>query len=193
LSDQSDLPNDEYTGIFDEATVGDFLRESSARDRWSRTNSFDTFVDEQIRAIRTAWIAAETYMQPVALIANDHDQSLFIPDDDETLREFIDRVHREAKAMGATWTFVAKRTMVASFGSEGAEDFDLPVDDAEAWEKAVAQGLATLGVVWYAEHRDDRVHQRRHGQLQEENGVLGRLREGAPNQSIPLFAEILDN
>lgn len=181
---------DEFTDIFAEATVADFLRSSSARDEMARTDDFDTFVAEQIRAVRTAWIASETYMQPLALVADDRTQKIFIPDDDETLRQFVERVHREAKAMGATWTFVAKRTMVASFGATD-DGYDVSIDDEEAWEKAVAEGLVNLGVVWYAEHRDEHTMQRRHGQMQDEDGTLGRLIEGAANQGFPLFSEIL--
>lgn len=180
----------EYDGVFDDLNPDDFARDTSARAEVSRLNGFDAFVDEQIRAVRTAWIASETWMQPIALIANHEAQRIFIPDDDESLRQFVDRMHREAVAMGAIWTFVARRAMVASFG-DTTEDHDVDLDDPDTWERAVAEGLVVLGVQWYAERREGGDRQQRHGQIHDENGTLGALREGAPNQRVPLFPEIL--
>lgn len=189
------MTSDEYTGIFDGATMDDFLRETSARSEVPRTNhgaeAFNQFVEEQLRAVRTAWIAAETYMQPLAIVANHDTQRIFIPDDDETLRQFVQRMHREAVAMGAIWTFVAKRTMVATLGEALEVEQDIDVTDPDEWEKAVAAGLVRLGVTWYAERREGKSRQHRHGQMADEEGTLGELVEGAPNQAVPLFAEIL--
>lgn len=189
--------SDEYEGIFDEATVDDFLRETSARSEVPRTNkgseAFNQFVEEQLRAVRTAWISAETYMQPLAIVANHEKQRIFIPDDDETLQDFVNRMHREAKSLEAIWTFIAQRTMVASLGEGLDVDQDVDVSDPDEWEKAVAAGIVKLGVLWYAERREGLDRQHRHGQMVDENGTLGRHIEGAPNQGIPLFAGILDD
>ena len=148
-------------------------------------------IDEQLRAVRTAWIAAETYMQPLAIVANESKQRIFIPDDDETLGQFSERMHREAVGMKAIWTFVAVRTMVANLGDPEPVEQDIDVDDPDEWEKAVAAGLVQLGVAWYAERREGKVRQRRHGQMQDEDGVLGDLVEGAGNQNHRLFSRIL--
>lgn len=190
--------SDEYDGIFDNATVADFMRDTSARSEVERTNrgaeAFNQFVEEQIRAVRTAWIAAETYMQPLALVANAEKQRIFIPDDDETLEQFINRMHREAQAMGAIWTFVAKRTMVATIKeSLDPDEENVDVSDPEAWERAVAADLVRLGVTWYAERREGNQRQHRHGQMHDEDGTLGELIEGSSIQVVPLFAKILDD
>ena len=185
----------EFNGVFDDATVADFIRATSARSEVARTNkgaeAFNQFVEEQLRAVRTAWIAAETYMQPLAIVANHDTQRIFIPDDDETLRQFVERMRREAKVMGAIWTFVAKRTMVANLGAAAASERDFDVSDPEEYEKAVAAGIVRLGVVWYAERREGTQQQKRHGQMQDESGTLGEPYEGARNQGLPLFSEIL--
>lgn len=189
--------NNEYEGIFEDATVADFIRTTSARLETTRTGgqgleAFNRFVDEQLRAVRMAWIAAETYMQPLVLLTNDTQQRVFSPDDDETLRQFIERMHREAIAMEATWVFIAKRTMVGNIGDAIDTEHDVDVSDTEEWEKAVAAGVVRLGVVWYAERREGAERHHRHGQMQDENGTLGEMREGARNQGIPLFAAVLD-
>lgn len=180
----------EYAGVFDDLTPEDFTRETSARAEVPRISGFDAFVDEQLRAVRTAWIASETWMQPLALIANHEKQRIFIPDDDESLRQFVARMHREAVEMGAVWTFVARRAMVVTFGVDDGT-FDRDLDDPESIEQAIAQGILRLGVQWYAERREGNESQRRHGQFQDEDGTLGALIEGAPLQKVPLFPEIL--
>jgi hypothetical protein len=53
------------------------------------------------------------------------------------------------------------------------------------------QGLLELGLLWYAESREDGNRYHRHGQMVDENGTLGELREGGENQSLPLFERIL--
>lgn len=187
--------NDNYEGIFDDATVEDFMRDTSAKvvteSQAGGLDAFDRFIDEQLRAVRMAWLAAETYMQPLALLCNAREQRVFTPDDDESLRQFVDRLHREAVAMEATWTFVAKRSMVANLGPALETDDDVDVSDPDEWEKAVAAGVIRLGVVWYGERVDGTERLFRHGQMQDEEGTLGEMREGSRNQSIPLFAAIL--
>lgn len=190
-------PHDEFEfeGIFDDLTPDDFARETSARSEVPRTNkgadAFNQFVEEQLRAVRTAWITSETWMQPLAVVANHEKQRIFIPDDDETLGQFVQRMHREAVAMGAIWTFVAKRSMVANLGEALPVERDIDANDPEAFRRAEAEGLVQLGVIWYAERREGVQRQHRLGQMQDMDGTLGELFEGAPNQDIPLFAEIL--
>lgn len=188
--------SDEYEGIFENATVADFERSTSAKIELAQAGqgveAFDRFVDEQLRAVRMAWIAAETYMQPLVLLANGKQQRVFTADDDETLGQFVQRMHREAVAMEATWVFVAKRTMVANLGHALEVEHDTDVNDRDEYEKAVAAGLVRLGAMWYAERREGDERDHRHGQMQDEEGTLGEMHEGARNQGIPLFASILD-
>jgi len=189
--------NNEYEGIFEDATVADFMRKTSAKIDLARTDrqgldAFNLFVDEQLRAVRMAWIAAETYMQPLVLLVNHHQQRVFTADDDETVGQFFDRMHREAVAMEATWLFVAKRTMVGYLGSALDVEQDVDVTDPEEYEKAVVAGIVRLGVMWYAERREGNERHHRHGQMQDEEGTLGEMREGARNQAAPMFRSILD-
>lgn len=188
------MGDDEFDGIFDNATVEDFMRETSARSEVKMRNegleAFNTFVEDQLRAVRTAWIAAETYMQPLAIVANQDKQRIFIPDDDETLGQFVERMHREAKKMKAIWTFIAKRTMVARV-ADGLDDDDTDVTDSDKWQEILDAGLAQLGVIWYAERREGKTRMHRHGQMVDDNGALDDPIEGAPQQTIPLFAKIL--
>jgi len=190
------LRGNEFEGVFDDATVADFERSTSARIELARAghagDAFDQFVAEQARAVRMAWIAAETYMQPLVVITDGRQERVFIPDDDETLGQFIERMRREALAMEAVWAFIAKRSMVANLGSALETDDDVDVTDTEEWEKAVAAGIVRLGVIWYAERREGEKRHHRHGQMQDEEGKLGEMREGSQAQAIPLFASILD-
>lgn len=187
---------DEYEGIFNDATVADFLRETSAKVELPLTaqdpDAFNRFVDEQLRAVRMTWIAAEGYMQQLVVLVNGDQERIFTPDDDETVGQFVMRMQREAVAMEAHWVFIARRAQVATLGDATDEDVDIDVTDPVEWQKAVAAGIVRTGLTWYAERRvgDERYH--RHGQMQDEGGTLGELHEGAPNQAMPLFASILD-
>jgi hypothetical protein len=196
LAGKGTAMSDQYEGIFNDATVEDFLRETSARVEMPQSgqgiDAFNRFVDQQLRAVRMAWIAAETYMQPLAVIANGQQERIFIPDDDETMGQFVERMHREALAMEATWAFISKRTMVANLGVATDTGYDVDVTDPEQWEKAVAAGIVRLGVVWYAERREGDERHHRHGQMQDEEGTLGEMSEGSSSQALPLFATILD-
>lgn len=183
----------EFSAFLENATGGDFARETSALDEHARVNrgteAFGAFVDEQIRAVRISWITSETYMQPLGVLANASRQRVFIPDEDETNEDFANRLAREAKAMDAIWTFVCLRTMVGS-GSRAAGAID--VDDEEEMYRALEAGELSLGVMWYAERNEDDVRQRRHGHIIDEDGTLGPNKEGWSEQRVALWERILN-
>lgn len=190
--------SDEFDGIFDHLTIEDFITSTTAVEEVLRSNqgleAFTAFVEEQLRTVRTAWVASETWMQPIALLANHEKQRVFTPDDDESLGDFVNRLSREARSMEAIWSFVAKRTYVADLGMARTSELgDVSSEaDPDAWERAVAEGVAELGVLWYAERNEGTERHHRHGQMVDSNGRLGPLIEGSPNQTLDLFARILN-
>jgi hypothetical protein len=70
------------------------------------------------------------------------------------------------------------------------EEYD--VTDPDLWAEAEAKGLVRLGLVWYAERIDGAEPFHRHGQMVDDNGVLGEPKEGLREQAIPIFAKILN-
>lgn len=181
--------SDELTGIFDHLTPDDFNLQTTAVDEMARTNigidQFNAFVDEQLRSIRLGWSIGDGYFCPVAVLANEGVQRVFAPDDEETLGDFVNRLHRESDQMRATWLFFALQTTVATYQHEDAD----AVDSADALEKGGEE--AGPGLFWYAERREDERH-RRHGIMPIANGRLGAQTEGSDNQEVTLFGKILD-
>jgi len=184
---------DDLSGIFDHLSPDDFAI-TSAVDESARTNrgaaAFNSFVDEQLRAIRLAYTAAEGEINPIAILASPESQRLFKPDDDENMNEYVARLNREAKAMGATWVFISRKTLVASHMVDPDDVHD--VNDEEAVADAIKKGLLKTGLVWFAERREGDERHRRHGVIEAgPNHQLGLPTEGSEGQPIPIFDRIL--
>lgn len=185
---------DEYTGIFDSITPQDFILESTAVSETERANhgadAFNAFVDEQMRAVRTAFMASEGNLQPIALLANQTTQRAFTPDDEETVGEFIKRLNREAKHMGAMWTFYACKTLVQTEQVDPSELTD--ATDRDEVQAAIAAGTMAPGVLWYAERREGDEEHRRQGVMKEVGpGKLGPSEEASALQTLGALSLIL--
>lgn len=182
-------PNDEYDGIFNEATIEDFILETTATHHEPRsTTDFDTFVTDNHRGLRRAYVASETNYQPIAVLVNADSEHIFTPDDEESLGEWMARLNREAKRLDAIWTFVAKKTLVGSDPAEKLHD----ANDPEYVEDAIARGILGVGVLWYAEEiLADGSHRHRSGIMRETSGRLDASIESPSNQPVPIFNTIL--
>lgn len=184
---------DGIDGIFDHITPDDFARETSALETIERAGigatAFNAFVDEQVRGIRTSYIASSGNVDPIAIIVSPTIQRVFAADDDESLNDFVARIHREAKQIGAIWTFVGKKTLVGTKLTSGP----LPdLNDPEAVDDALAEGILSVGMMWYADRREGELREHRTGSMPEV--AKGRLGEGVVNdQGVPIFATILDD
>lgn len=194
--DPSNDNNDDLTNIFEHLTPEDFVTETTSMEDLERTNegaeSFNAFVDEQLRMLRTAYIAAEGSLNPIAIIASPTVQRIFAAEDDESLGQYVARVAREAKRIGAIWTFVSKKTLVASQEAEYDGSPQPDVNDPEEVQEAVATGAMVVGVMWYAERREGDDQHHRIGIMLDEHGRrLGKAIEGSEVQGVPLFAQIL--
>lgn len=185
--------NDEYNGIFDHLNPDDFVRETSAVDEVPRVNvgveKFNQFVDEQLRAVRFAYLASDGQINPIAVVASPTVQRMFAPDDDETLGQYLQRLHREANLIGARWLFISKQTLVGSQETPASQMKDVNDPESVGDESAL-----TEGVYWYAERREGDERHHRHGIIPELAGrnVLGEMTEGPQEQTVPMFAKILD-
>ena len=191
MTDPND-ERDELTGIFDHIRPEDFILETTAIQEYERTNegveAFNAFVDEQLRAARQSWIAAEGEVQPIAILASTTKQRVFTPDDEETLGEWVQRLHREAQRMQANWVFLTKRTMVGS-AAPGAQDVDF--NDQEAVQAAIEAGTLVDGSLWYAERREGGERHHRFGIMRAKNGRLAEMEEGPSSQPSGLWSLIL--
>jgi len=186
--------SDEFSGIFDHLDPEDFTLTTSAVDEVSRENkgidAFNAFVDEQLRAVRMAYKAAEGVINPIAILASPAKQRMFTPEADEDMGQYVKRLNREAKAMGATWVFISRKTLVGS--RMVSPDQLRDVNDPDEVQKAIEDGLLVTGLIWFAERREGDERHRRHGVIESNaNHQLKEPSEGSEEQALPLFDRIL--
>lgn len=188
------MTNDEFTGIFDNLNPDDFTLETSAIDETSRENlgveAFNAFVDEQLRALRISYAAADgELISPVSILASPVLQRVFSAEDDENMGQYVARLHREAKRMGATWVFTSKQTLVGT--ALMLPDDMVDINDSKAVDKAIEEGRMEEGIFWYAERREGDERHNRQGIIRVVGNKLGAMTEGPAQQQIPLMAQIL--
>lgn len=183
--------NDDFTGIFDHLSPDDFNLETSAVDEnpgvYRGPHAFSTFVDQQLRAVRLAFAAADGEINPVAVLVSPTVERVFAPDDDETLGQYLDRLSNEARTVGATWFFISKKTVAGVFSSNEHPDVNSP----EAMQAAIDEGTAKLNVLWYAERREGDERHHRHGLLEIVGNKLGQMYEGPAEQGLTAFERVL--
>lgn len=127
----------------------------------------------------------EGNVNPIVFLANGREERVFLPDSDETNRQFFARMHREATAMGATMVFSA----MVLYAANTLLDFD--ATDAEQVRQAIERGDVARRFGWYAEHQEYGTSLRRSGIYEIDGGKLGEHEVGDP-QNAPLFHGILN-
>lgn len=191
------MTNDDFAGIFDDLTPDMFFAETSAvhedEGKWTGAEAFNQVVDESLRGLRLAFASTHGQVNPTAILANATVRRFYVPDQDENLGQFLERLKREARAMGAHWFYFAKRNVYASW--QEPEDATSKTDMAspEAMQKASEHGSELqVGLCWYAERREgDDVHHR-HGVMSiEDNKITGTI-EGDGDQTMGVFSAVLD-
>lgn len=177
--------NDELEGIFDDLNPADFAEETTALHEASREQrSFEEFVQENIRAIHTAFGASNAEMQLWVILANPEKYRLFIPLDDETIKEYVDRLHGEAKKMKANRVFLAYQTLLDNRLVTQDELHDAA--DLNLIEQLGEENMRE-GVLWYAEEVG---HETRVGGLYR-FGLRLQFPVQTKNQKLEVFGTIL--
>lgn len=148
--------SDEFTGIFDNLTPGDFDRETSAidtsvLDTGTLGDTFNTWLQP---LIDITWQKAlqDDHLDAFAVLASDNTQRIFSSDADETVDHWAARLHREAVNMQATWFFLAMTSPARSF--QDGDDVAHISPTTEQIEAALDAGVLDLAVCWVAV-RDD--------------------------------------
>lgn len=193
----SDFNDDELSGIFNDLSPDDFAVQTTARVETYLSGSpnvgdaaFIKFVDHNIEVLRTSALAAGgNEINPVAVLASASTQWIFSPEPDESMGEYIERLHGEAERLGATWCFISRFTMVAATSGGVFQDEDIA--DDKRGVKMMEEGNLTRGVVFYAARVEDGDHQRRHGVMFIEDRGLTPPVYGDPDQPFAIFDEIL--
>lgn len=187
--------NDEFDGIFDDLSPADFFSQTTAYQEISRTNkgleAFNGFVDEMLRAVQMAYAMAEGDVGAIAVLANSETMRMFVPVDEETVQNYIDRLNEEAKQMNAHWFFLARATKVGSHLVDRGEMHD--ATQAKVIEEAHDQGELQDGLFWYAERREDERQKRMGIYFDNGSGILERSMETPDTpQGSALLESVLD-
>ncbi|NUS02073.1 MAG: hypothetical protein HOV97_05860 [Nonomuraea sp.] len=193
----SDLPGAEFIGIFDEISPDMFIVETSAIDEiegnFRGATAFNASVDERLRGIKAAFASSFGKINPIAILTNATTQRVFVPQQDENLGQFLERMQREARTMGAHWFFFAKKNTFAVYYPEDDDEEIYDVGSDAARERAARSGSdLSVGILWYAERREGEEVHHRHGALEVEGHKVTKATEGDGDQTLGVFSTVLD-
>jgi hypothetical protein len=197
-----DMDDNDFDGVFQNATVDDFLRSTSAvgetphteteREVMKKRTAFSRFVEGMVVTCKTQAGINPKAFPAFAVLVGGNCRRYFRPDDDETAWQWAERLHREALAMNAEWVFVA---LCAPARIYNTGDVLAPIDpnDPTQLKEALSTGEISLGLCWFAERHDD-THRVRRG------GVIGLSPHGSPtdvtegdvDEDKNPFARVLD-
>lgn len=173
-------------GIFEHVTPEDFLRVSSARHvATMQQQSFDDFVTSSLETTRFAYHAADGDLCPVALLVGPGGRRIYAPDDDETLGQYLKRLHREARQHATHTLFTVWLTQGGTYKGDVPERVNGP----EALQHAEkANGGLQQVIYWYAQSYSEI----RHGIITiDDQGNTGEVIEAPDHTASHLYKEIL--
>lgn len=169
-------------------SADDFDR-SSAVDVLPLDYDFETFRQLNIASAAQLFHDHAGEVDPIVVLANANEQRVFEADDDETMLDLFQRMHREAERMGATMAFVAMRLYAAR------RVLDISGLDGDEIRAAVERGDLAEHYSWYAEQSTPDGPNRLSGVWEiittTDGDALGERTDGRP-ELAPLFHQILN-
>lgn len=187
MSDFEDefMSDEEIEKVFAGITPEDFNRETSATDIMKLPKvqqgpaAFNRFVQAMLTGVRESFDAASDQepWQSTAVLQNGDCRRIFLPEDDETNRMFLNRLRREAQEFGARWFFAAFRSQNNVWAS--FEDMDERPDQ-------VVDSIA-----WYAEAKESDFEHIRQGAITIAQEKTSLNFEGDPSGAEPLFRGVM--
>lgn len=206
MDEQTPNPDD-FEGIFNDLTPDMFETTTSAVDEeegaYEGHEAFVAMVKERQRAVRTAYANMFGQMNPTAVLVSATKQRTFVPQEDETIGDFLGRLRREAIAMEAHWFFFARKQQFKLwFPESGLDHTALP--DATAMSSFDEAPNATpqqegQGVLYYAERREvehdatGSLNEREHGIMTVQHGRIDQTIAGDPRQTNAIFELVLSS
>jgi len=190
--------SDDLTGIFDNLDPSDFIVETSAFDEvdgsFVGSTAFDAFIEEKIRTIKVMLPASGGAFNPMAFLGNAEVIRAFAGQQDENLGMYLERLKREARTMGATWFFFAKKNVIVRTFNESDDTPD--VEDPN-YRQAILEeddAVEEVCIVWYADRREGSEVQHRQGllALNDLGTHVTQTIEGDERQTISVFGGVLD-
>lgn len=181
---------DEIARMFQDITPEQFFRDTSANHTRTTAippNRFDLFLDTMLK-MSIANIEAGDDV-PLVVLHRLDEQRVFLPDPDETIEMFIDRLAREAQDFHAWWVFGVITGAITEPGILSAMDGLTNEQRSDLLHDLIARGTCTAGPTWYAESRKpERIIRFGILDVEQHQIVEGRSGDGSPD---PLWARIL--
>lgn len=182
--------DDELTGIFDDLKPEDFFGSTVGA---AHVEPFSNFVDRMVETVRTAYLAAGGQVDSLAVLATGEREWSYVPNDEESLGDYLERLRLEAKRLSATRLFVIRRTMVGSQeipaeDAEKGEVFD--VGHAQRIAEAVEDGRMVEGVFYYASCSEG-AKVTRYGIMRSSGARLSEPVEAEVQQAVTHYDSIL--
>lgn len=103
----ADSSNDPFEGIFDNILPEDFMYDSTAITERPSTAELGPFMAEQLYTTRCVYAASQGDMLPIAVVSSAATTRFLVKEEGEEHVEWYERLAQEARAIGATRTFVA--------------------------------------------------------------------------------------
>jgi hypothetical protein len=189
--------NDDLAGIFDGISPEDFLqRETTAigvvslasqDDQFVGEAAFARFVARSLATVRTSYAAAEGEVNPVAILATGEKQYIFVPDEDDDMGSWTDRLRREVTSLGATWVFICRKTIVGAAEDQNPDRMP-ELGDPDVFELASTRGRMRPGVLFYCQRREGYEVENHHGYLHATSDTeLGDVVMGKAGQTFSMF------
>jgi hypothetical protein len=169
---------DDISAAFENISVEDFLRESSAKtvthldpDEHAAAvgiDNFNHFTNAHIQSCVDA--LNESEFTAFSVLHNAKEERYFQPDDDETAYHFATRLKREAATMCATWVFIALVTPGRTYDQED-EDLIEPIDpdNRKQVNDLIESGVLQVSVCWYSDYNENGERHRRSGMINLDN------------------------
>lgn len=182
-----------FKDFLEAAAPEDFNRSSAIQtidEGYEGAEGFEEFVNQNLETAEHAFVEADGQINPMVYLANASQERVFEAYHDETMRDLFQRLHREAREMGATMVFVAMMLHAAN------RELDIDATDGDEVRAAIARGDLRLHFAWYAERRHGMTPtspgaaDRRGGLWEIEDSGLGERTDGRP-EVAPLFHSIL--
>lgn len=171
---------DELEGIFDGLTIEDFMRPAFGELtlRHPQREGFDDFLRRHTNMLQLVQVASGGEFAGMAMLAKigpeDTVEALYLPLDEETVGEFVQRLTGDAEQMGANGLFyvLCTKVQVTYELSNIVEKTDAAVSAMDGGEEAL---------MWYCEHDGVR---RIGAMILNEDGRIARTIETSQRASI---------
>lgn len=191
--------DNEIAKTFENLTMEDFLVDTTALhemrlndwqlEHLDGVENWEDWTRGMVAVAKTTYLSMEAQNDQfvaMSILTSRTNQRLYLPYEDETIRDFRGRIQREAKEMSACWGFAAIVTPHAMYDDE---PLDIHMGDSEAIRQGLEDGTLGLGIFWVSERSNDGDRNQNSGVIEfDENMVPGNVVEADVEERFNPFS-----